>query len=66
MFELSPVDNPAEFVGAPIAFNDQEGVYLRQVVTSVNTVHANGTNLGSLTTAEIYENSTGEEYAPGD
>ena len=58
---VNPFDNMAEFVGTPIAFANEEGARLRTVVERVSTQLSDGTDLGSLTAAEIYEIGTGEK-----
>ncbi|CAM3265924.1 hypothetical protein OCAE111667_00610 [Occultella aeris] len=63
--DLNPYDNLAEFPGTVIAFTDDEGRRLRTVVDGVATFLPDETDLGSLTTAEIFELGTGEVYTPG-
>ena len=53
VLETSPFDNLAELFGVPVAFNDNEGVWLRQTVQRVDVVDADGKSLGSLTAAEL-------------
>ncbi|MBP1325318.1 hypothetical protein JOF28_000550 [Leucobacter exalbidus] len=65
MGDLNPFDNMAEFIGTPMAFTNEEGKWLRQSVTSVRTQMADGTDLGSLTTAEIFRMGTGMEWSEG-
>lgn len=59
-------DNLAEFAGVPIAFADDAGKWLRTAVTGgVATFAADGTSLGTLTTAELFGLGTGHAYTPG-
>jgi hypothetical protein len=53
VLELSPFDNLAKFFGTPVAFNDDEGVWLRQTVQRVAVFDAAGNSLGSMTAAEL-------------
>ena len=57
---VSPFSNLAEFAGTPIAFNDSLGKRLRPEIDAVETFLADGTNLGRLSTAELYQMGTGE------
>lgn len=59
VLETSPFDNLAEFFGTPVAFNDDEGVWLRQTVQRVDVVDAEGTSLGSMTAAELNKMGAG-------
>lgn len=59
LLELSPYDNHAELFGTPAAFNDDEGVWLRQTVQRVDVVDANGQSLGSMTAAELNQRAAG-------
>jgi len=62
LFEsVNPFSNLAEFVGEPIAFNDGVGRRLRSAIDSIETILADGTSLGKLTTAELYRMGTGNE-----
>lgn len=65
LWETSPFENHAEFAGIPIAFKDDAGRWLRQAVQRIVTVDRDGNPRGALTTAEIYQRSTLEEYQPG-
>ncbi len=58
---VNPFDNLAEFAGTPMAFANDEGARLRTVVERVTTELSDGTQLGTLTAAEIYEMGTGEK-----
>ncbi|UXA17019.1 hypothetical protein [Mycobacterium sp. SMC-4] len=58
LLELSPFDNYAELFGTPAAFNDDDGVWLRQTVQRVDVVDAAGQSLGSMTTAELNRKAT--------
>lgn len=59
VLELSPFDNLAKLFGTPVAFNDDEGVWLRQTVQRVDVVDANGNSLGSMTAAELNKMGAG-------
>ncbi len=59
VLELSPFDNLAKLFGTPVAFNDDEGVWLRQTVQRVDVVDAAGSSLGSLTAAELNKMGAG-------
>jgi len=61
---LNVFDNLAEFMGVPIAFNNDQGERLRPLVDAVATALPDGTNLGTLTTAEIYQIGTGQPWHP--
>lgn len=61
LMELSPYENHAQFAGMPIVFENEEGRWLRQVVKRVETRLADGTDLGSLTAAQLYKIGTGQE-----
>ncbi|KYH44695.1 hypothetical protein [Branchiibius sp. NY16-3462-2] len=63
VLELSPYKMPrglAELFGTPIAFDNEEGVWLRRVVKRVKVVSPIGTNLGSATAEEIHHMGTGK------
>jgi hypothetical protein len=60
LMSLSPYENHAEFVGTPIAFANEEGDWLRRAVKRVNTSLPDGTDLGSLTAAELYQLGAGK------
>lgn len=49
----SPFDNLAELFGVPVAFNDEDGVWLRRNVQRVDVVDTSGGSLGSMTAAEL-------------
>lgn len=59
VLEASPYDNYAELFGTPAAFNDDEGVWLRQTVQRVDVVDASGQSLGSMTAAELNQRAAG-------
>ncbi|MBE1552251.1 hypothetical protein GGC64_006338 [Mycobacterium sp. OAS707] len=59
VLELSPFDNLAKMFGTPVAFNDDEGVWLRQTVQRVDVVDAAGKSLGSMTAAELNKMGAG-------
>ncbi len=59
VLELSPFDNLAKVFGTPVAFNDEEGVWLRQTVQRVDVVDAAGKSLGSMTAAELNKMGAG-------
>lgn len=59
LLELSPFDNHAELFGTPAAFNDDDGVWLRETVQRVDVVDAAGGSLGSMTAAELNRRATG-------
>lgn len=61
MLSTSPFDNFAEFAGLPIGWATEEAEHLRTAVGCVETQLADGTSLGSMTTAELYEIATGEK-----
>lgn len=50
-----PSENLADFVSTVIAFNDNLGIRLRPAIDRIETVRADGTPLGTRTTAEIIE-----------
>ncbi|MCV7078464.1 hypothetical protein [Mycobacterium szulgai] len=59
VLDLSPFKNLAELFGVPVAFNDDEGVWLRQTVQRVDVVDAAGKSLGSMTAAELNKMGAG-------
>lgn len=59
VLELSPFGNLAELFGTPAAFNDDEGIWLRQTVNRVDVVDANGNSLGSMTTEALNKKAAG-------
>ena len=59
VLELTPFDNLAKVFGTPVAFNDDEGVWLRQTVQRVDVVDAAGKSLGSMTAAELNKMGAG-------
>ncbi len=59
VLELSPFDNLAKLFGTPVAFNDDQGVWLRQTVQRVDVVDAVGKSLGSMTAAELHKMGAG-------
>ncbi|QZT60927.1 hypothetical protein [Mycolicibacterium austroafricanum] len=59
VLELSPFDNLAKLFGTPVAFNDEEGVWLRQTVQRVDVIDAAGKSLGSMTAAELNKMGAG-------
>ncbi len=59
VLESSPFDNLAAFFGSPAAFNNDEGVWLRQSVQRVDVIDAAGQPLGSMTAAELNQRATG-------
>lgn len=58
---INPFDNLAEFAGVPIAFDDEIGNRLRQIVTGVQTSFVDGTDAGYLSSAELYRMGAGRE-----
>ena len=61
---LNAFSNLADFIGNPLAFDNDQGQRLRTRVTRVDTVMANGSSAGSMTAAEIYKNGTGKDLEP--
>lgn len=59
LLELSPFDNLAEFFGVPAAFDDDQGVWLRETVNRVDVVNADGSSLGSMTAEELNRQAAG-------
>jgi hypothetical protein len=59
VIELSSFDNQAKLFGTPVAFNDDEGVWLRQTVQRVDVVDAAGQSLGSMTATELNKMGAG-------
>ncbi|MCW2530362.1 MAG: hypothetical protein JWM76_5222 [Pseudonocardiales bacterium] len=59
ILETSPFDNQAKLFGTPVAFNDDDGVWLRETVQRVDVVNADGTSLGSMTAAELNKMGAG-------
>ncbi|WFN94190.1 hypothetical protein [Gordonia sihwensis] len=59
LMEVQPFDNPAYFYGTVVAFNDDEGTWLRRRVTDVDVVDVDGRPLGTATVAELYSRATG-------
>lgn len=59
LLESSPYDNHAELFGIPAAFDDEDGVWLRQRVGRVEVVDIDGRPLGTLTTDELNRKATG-------
>lgn len=53
VLELSPFDNLARLFGTPVAFNDDDGVWLRETVERVDVADAAGRSLGSMAAAEL-------------
>ena len=53
--EVNLFENLAQFVSTPISFNDDLGPRLRPAIDAIETVQADGTALGTRTTAEIIE-----------
>jgi hypothetical protein len=59
VIEQSPFDNQAKLFGTPVAFNDDQGVWLRQTVQRVEVVDAAGKSLGSMTATELNKMGAG-------
>lgn len=59
VLSASPFSNLAELFGTPIAFNDDEGVWLRETVRQVEVVDANGADLGIMSAAELNKKGAG-------
>lgn len=59
VLESSPFDNLAAFLGSPAAFNNDDGVWLRQSVQRVDVIDAAGQSLGSMTSTELNQRATG-------
>ncbi len=59
LLEMSPYDNLAKLFGTPVAFNNDEGVWLRQTVQRVDVIDAAGNSLGSMTAAELNKRGAG-------
>lgn len=59
LLELSPFHNLAELFGTPVAFNDDDGIWLRRTVQRVDVVDAQGKSLGSMTAAELNKKGAG-------
>lgn len=57
--DTSAFENVADFMGAVIAFDDELGLRLRPHVDQVVTRLADGTDLGSRTSAELHRAATG-------
>jgi len=57
---INPFDNLAEFYGDPIMFDDETGTRLRPAIDSASVVLPDGTNMGSATTAQLYNWGTGK------
>lgn len=60
LISVSPYDNHAEFAGTPIAFANEQGEWLRRTVSEVHTRLPDGTPLGSLTSAQLYQLGAGK------
>lgn len=58
----NPFDTLAEFVGTPIAFDDEEGRKLRTRVRQVRATFEDGRDLGSISAAELFFKGTGTEW----
>jgi hypothetical protein len=59
VLDTSPFDNLAKLFGIPVAFNDDDGVWLRKTVQRVDVVDADGKSLGSMTAAELNKMGAG-------
>lgn len=59
VLELSPFNNLAQLFGTPAAFNDDQGIWLRQTVQRVAVFDAGGNSLGSMTAAELNKMGAG-------
>lgn len=59
VLETSPFDHLAKLFGVPVAFNDDQGVWLRKTVQRVDVVDAEGNSLGSMTAADLNKMGTG-------
>ncbi|NKR75840.1 hypothetical protein GS492_24845 [Rhodococcus hoagii] len=53
--EINPFENMAQFVGAPICFDDSVGQWFRQRLVRIDTQLADGSPLGSLTAEELHQ-----------
>ena len=51
--------NLAKLFGTPVAFNDDQGIWLRETVQRVDVVDAAGNSLGSMTAAELNKMGAG-------
>jgi hypothetical protein len=59
VLDTSPFDNLAKLFGIPVAFNDDDGVWLRKKVQRVDVIDADGKSLGSMTAAELNKMGAG-------
>ncbi|KJQ54148.1 hypothetical protein [Microbacterium sp. SA39] len=66
LMSLSPFGNHAEFAGTPIAFANEESDWLRRAVKRVDTRLPDGTDLGSLSAAELHQLGAGKPLPPSE
>jgi hypothetical protein len=59
--QVNVFDNLGDFMSTPIAFNNDLGIRLRPAIDSIETMRADGTPLGTRTTAEVIELNELEE-----
>lgn len=58
LLEVNPFENLAQFVGTPLAFDNDLGRQIRQHIHTIYVVLPEA--VGSLSTAELYERATGQ------
>lgn len=54
---LNPFENLAEFIGTPLAFDNEKGRQIRQHVHTVSVIGPFG--VGQISTRDLYERATG-------
>lgn len=59
VLSASPFSNLAELFGTPVAFNDDESVWLREAVRQVEVVDPNGADLGMMSAVELNKKGAG-------
>ena len=66
LIETSAYENLADFFGAPAAFDDQDGIWLRGRASHIEVRDVDGRPLGSRSTAELNRIATGRGHRAGD
>lgn len=58
LLDLNPFDDLAEWLGTPLAFDNEEGRQIRQHVDAVSVIGPFG--VGKLSARDLYERGTGQ------
>lgn len=66
LIETSAYENLADFFGAPAAFDDHDGIWLRGRVSLIEVRDIDGRPLGHRSTAELNRIATGRGHRAGD